>query len=63
MKTAYRLLTGTPERKRMFGRIRCRWEDNIKNGSFGCFCSFRIGSNECSNECLGYIQDEEFLFS
>jgi hypothetical protein len=26
----YRLLVGTPERKRPLGRARSRWEDNIK---------------------------------
>jgi hypothetical protein len=25
-----RILLGKPERKRSFGRPRCRWEDNIK---------------------------------
>jgi hypothetical protein len=27
---AYRVLVGKPERKRLLGRPRCRWEDNIK---------------------------------
>jgi len=26
----YRILVGKPERKRQFGRLRRRWEDNIK---------------------------------
>jgi hypothetical protein len=26
----YRVLVGSPERKRPLGRHRCRWEDNIK---------------------------------
>jgi hypothetical protein len=26
----YRVLVGKPERKMPLGRIRCRWEDNIK---------------------------------
>ena len=26
----YRLLMGTPEGKKPLGRLRCRWEDNIK---------------------------------
>jgi hypothetical protein len=26
----YRILVGKPERKRLLGRHRCRWEDNIK---------------------------------
>jgi hypothetical protein len=25
----YRILVGRPERRRPFGRPRCRWEDNI----------------------------------
>jgi len=27
---AYRVLLGKPERKRLFGRLSLRWEDNIK---------------------------------
>jgi len=27
----YRVLVGTPEGKRSLGRLRCGWEDNIKN--------------------------------
>jgi hypothetical protein len=26
----YRVLVGKPEGKRPLGRLRCRWEDNIK---------------------------------
>jgi hypothetical protein len=26
----YRILVGRPEGKRPLGRLRCRWEDNIK---------------------------------
>ena len=26
----YRVLVGKPEGKRQLGRLRCRWEDNIK---------------------------------
>jgi hypothetical protein len=29
-RKAYRVLVGKPERKRVFGRGRVRWEDNIK---------------------------------
>jgi hypothetical protein len=29
-KVTYRVLVGTPEKKRSFGRPRRRWEDNIK---------------------------------
>jgi hypothetical protein len=27
---AYRILVGNPEEKRLLGRPRCRWEDDIK---------------------------------
>jgi hypothetical protein len=30
MKNAYRILVGIPERKRVFGRPKHRWEDNIR---------------------------------
>jgi len=30
MRSAYNILVGKPERGRPRGRIRCRWEDNIK---------------------------------
>jgi len=30
MRTAHKILIGKPEGKRAVGRIRCRWEDNIK---------------------------------
>jgi hypothetical protein len=29
-KTAYRILVGKPEGKRLLGRPRCRWVDNVK---------------------------------
>jgi hypothetical protein len=29
-RTAYRILVGKPEGKRLLGRCRHRWEDNIK---------------------------------
>jgi hypothetical protein len=29
-RNAYRVLVGTPEKKRLLGRLRRRWEDNIK---------------------------------
>jgi len=28
--SAYRILVGRPDRRRLLGRPRCRWEDNIK---------------------------------
>jgi hypothetical protein len=30
MRTAYKILVGKPEGKRLLGRPRSRWEDNIK---------------------------------
>ena len=29
-RSAFKILTGTPTRKRPLGRPRCRWEDNIR---------------------------------
>jgi hypothetical protein len=29
-RSVYRVLVGKPEGKKPLGRIRCRWEDNIK---------------------------------
>jgi hypothetical protein len=29
-KNAYRILSGKPDGKKLLGRPRCRWEDNIK---------------------------------
>jgi hypothetical protein len=29
-RNSYRILVGKPEGKRLLGRPRCRWEDNIK---------------------------------
>ena len=29
-RNAFKILTGTPTKKRLFGRPRCRWEDNIR---------------------------------
>ena len=29
-RSAFKVLTGKPTRKRLLGRPRCRWEDNIK---------------------------------
>jgi hypothetical protein len=31
MRSVYTILLGTPQEKRPFGRLRYRWEDNIKN--------------------------------
>jgi hypothetical protein len=30
IRNSYKILVGKPERKRLFGRPRHRWEDNIK---------------------------------
>jgi len=30
IRSAYRVFVGKPEGKRLLGRPRCRWEDNIK---------------------------------
>jgi hypothetical protein len=32
-RNVYTILVGKPEGKRLLGRIRRRWEDNIKNGT------------------------------
>jgi len=32
-RSAYRVLVGKPKRKRPFGRLGHRWEDNIKMGT------------------------------
>jgi hypothetical protein len=32
-RDAYRILVGKPEGRRLLGRSRRRWEENIKNGS------------------------------
>jgi hypothetical protein len=29
-RSSYRILVGMPEGKRIFGRPRCKWEDDIK---------------------------------
>ena len=34
-KSVHRVLVGKSEGKRPLGRPRCRWEDNIKDGSSG----------------------------
>ena len=31
-RSAFKILTGTPTRKRPLGRPRCRWEDSIRMG-------------------------------
>jgi hypothetical protein len=49
----YRVLVGKPEGKRLLGRPRCRWEENIKDGfpgngmcGYGVECIWlRIGTD------------------
>jgi hypothetical protein len=38
MRYAFRVSVGKPERKRPFGRTRCRWEDDIKVDHEGVWC-------------------------
>ena len=40
----YKLLVGKPEGKRPFGRLRRRWEDNIKMELHYVTCEARTGS-------------------
>jgi hypothetical protein len=30
MRNAYKILIGKPEERRLLGRQRCRWKDNIR---------------------------------
>ena len=67
------VLVGKPEVKRLLGRPRYRWEDNIKIdiqevgwGGLGLACSGSgggqvAGTSECSNEPSSSIKCEEFL--
>jgi len=41
----YRVLVGTPERKRPLGRLRRRWEDNIKMDLQEVGCEVWTGSS------------------
>jgi hypothetical protein len=72
----YRVLVGKPKGKRPLGRLRCRWENNIKmdessgSGIWGHGLD-RDGSGqrqlagtcECGNELLGSINVGNFLTS
>jgi hypothetical protein len=40
----FRLLVGKPERKRLLGRPRCRWDDNIKMDLQEVGCGVWTGS-------------------
>jgi hypothetical protein len=63
-RKAYRVLVGKPEGKRILGRPRRKWEDNIKVGLrepvWTRFICFRMGSVEgcCEdgNELSGSIE-------
>jgi hypothetical protein len=68
----YSVLVGKPERKRPLGRLKCRWEDNIKVGlqEVGCGGMDWIelaqdkqlaGTCECGTEPLVFIKCREFL--
>jgi hypothetical protein len=41
----YRVLVGKPEGKRLLGRLRCRWEDNIKTDLQEVGCGVWTGSS------------------
>ena len=71
-RCAYRVLVGVPEGKRLLGRPRHRWEDNIKMDlqEVGCWVMEWIklaqdrqvaGTCRRSNEPLVYIKCGEFL--
>jgi hypothetical protein len=69
---AYRALVGKPEGGRQFGRLRRRWENNIKMDLTdwdGRACGLdrslselgqETGCCECGNECSGSIKCGEF---
>jgi hypothetical protein len=69
IKNVYRILLGTPEFERSLGRLRCRWEDNIKMDLmeiwFGGvdFIHMAQGKGCCGhgNEPSGCVKDREFL--
>jgi hypothetical protein len=48
MRSVYRILDGKPEGKQLFGRLRHRWEDNIKMSDMRMQTGFmwlRIGAS------------------
>jgi len=63
----YRVLVRKPDGKRPLGRLRRRWEDNIKMDlqEVGCgdmdWIRQVAGNCECSNEPSGTIKCGEFL--
>jgi hypothetical protein len=63
-----RVLAGKPEGKRLLGRPKLRWKDNINMDlqEVGCWVWtgsswLGIGSGECGNELSGSIKCGEFL--
>jgi hypothetical protein len=66
MRDAYRVLVGKPKGKRPLGRLRLRWEDNIKMNlqEFGCGSmdwidldqdrGLMVGAFECGKKNLGF---------
>ena len=66
---AYKVLVGKPERRRPFGRLTRRWEDNVREVRWeheldrsGSGQEEVAGSCECGNEPLGFIKCGEFLY-
>ena len=69
----YRVLVGKPEGKRLLGRPRRRWEDNIKMHLQEVGCGYGldqagsglgqvVGTCECGNEPSGSIKCGEFRY-
>jgi len=68
MRDAYRVLVGKPKGKRPLGRLRLRWEDNIKMNlqEFGCGSmdwidlaqdrGLMVGAFECGKKTWGSIE-------
>jgi hypothetical protein len=69
----YKVLVGKPERQRSFGRLRLRWEDNIKMDLQELGCGGHgldrgglgegqvAGISECGDEPSGSMKCGEFL--
>jgi len=72
-RSMYRVLVGKPEGRRLVGRPRHRWEDNIKMdlqevgcGGYGLDRAGSgsgqgVGTCECGNETSGSVKFGEFL--
>ena len=54
----YRVIVGKPESKRPIGRLRCRWEDNIKMDlrEVGCDPRDWIALAEDRDQWRGYVR-------